>query len=78
MKERNPIRAWRDLNDVTVKDFAAMVGVQDSAVCKWEKKGVSAVKALDVHRATGIPLHRLRPDLYPDPANAPRSKAGAQ
>jgi DNA-binding transcriptional regulator YdaS (Cro superfamily) len=74
MIQRNPIRAWRDLNDVSVKDFAEMVGVQDSAVCKWERRGVSASKALDVHRATGIPLHRLRPDIYPDPDDAARGK----
>jgi len=72
MEQISPIRLWRELNDITVKHFAAMVGVQDSAVCKWEKKGVSAVKALDVHRATGIPLHRLRPDLYPDPGEPAR------
>ena len=78
MEQRNPIRAWRDLNDVSVKAFAEMIGVQDSAVCKWERKGVSAAKALDVHRKPGIPLHRLRPDLYPEPGESrPRKREGA-
>lgn len=69
MTKTNPIRAWRDLHDVTVKDFAKMVGVQDSAVSKWERNRVSAAKARTVHEVTKIPLHKLRPDLY-TPENA--------
>ena len=64
MSKKNPIRAWRELHDIAVKDFAEMVGVQDSAVSKWERKRVSAAKARKVHEVTSIPLHKLRPDLY--------------
>lgn len=71
MSDISPIRAWRELHDVSVKDFAEMVDVQDSAVCKWERGAVSTKKALKVHEVTGIPLHRLRPDVYP----APRTKS---
>jgi len=71
MAKKNLLRAWRELNGVSVKDFAAKVGVQDSAVCKWERGRVSTRNALAVHEVTGIPLHRLRPDLYP----APQSEA---
>lgn len=67
MTKSNPIRLWREKHEMSVKDFAAKVGVQDSAVSKWERKGVSTVNALKVHEVTGIPLHELRPDIYPAP-----------
>lgn len=70
MANSNPIRAWRELHDVSVKDFAETVGVQDSAVSKWERSAVSTKKALKVHEVTGIPLHKLRPDIYPAPTQA--------
>lgn len=67
MRQTNSIAEWRSANDVSVKDFAELAGVQDSAVCKWERNRVSASKALKVHEITGIPLHVLRPDIYPKP-----------
>lgn len=67
MKQILSISQWRLANDVSVKDFAERAGVQDSAVCKWERGRVSASKALTVHEITGIPLHILRPDIYPKP-----------
>ncbi len=66
MTKSNPIRAWRTLEQMTVKEFAELIGVQDSAVCKWERGRVSSKNALKVHEVTGIPLHRLRPDIYPE------------
>jgi DNA-binding transcriptional regulator YdaS (Cro superfamily) len=77
MASENPIRIWRKLNGVLIRDLARQVGVQEPAVCKWERSRVSSGKALAVHRATGIPLHVLRPDLYPAPDTARRRKAEA-
>ena len=77
MSNLNVIYAWREAHDVSVKEFARMVGVQSSAVCKWERGEVSAKKALKVHEVTGIALHRLRPDIYPEPSKrqSPQSEA---
>lgn len=71
----NPIRAWRLAQGLSQREFGALVGVQDAAVTKWEKGQVSTDKALTVHQVTGIPLHRLRPDIYPDNAT-PRRRRG--
>lgn len=44
------------------------VGATKQQVCNWCRRGsVSARYAVPVHLATGVPLHRLRPDLYPSP-----------
>lgn len=77
MDKINPIRAWRELHGVTVKDLAERVGVQDSAVCKWERNRVSSGNALRLHEITGIPLHRLRPDIYPSPDHSKRKQGEA-
>lgn len=70
MTNLNPIRAWREIHKMPVKDLARRVGVQSSAICKWEKSQVSSRKALALHKVTGIPLHVLRPDIYPQPEKA--------
>ena len=70
MAKTNLIRAWRELHNCSVKEYAEKVGVQESAVCKWERGRVSVVNAIKVHEVTGIALHRLRPDVYPEPSEA--------
>lgn len=35
------------------------------AISQW--KQVPAERVLDVERATGVPRHELRPDIYPPP-----------
>jgi DNA-binding transcriptional regulator YdaS (Cro superfamily) len=42
--------------------------ITPQAVSQW--KQVPAERVLDVERATGVPRHRLRPDLYPASENA--------
>ena len=46
-------------------DLARRVGVNKSAVARWAVRRVPAERVLEVERATGIPRHELRPDLYP-------------
>lgn len=38
--------------------------ITPQAVSQW--KQVPAERVLDVERVTGVPRHRLRPDLYPE------------
>jgi len=39
--------------------------ITPQAISQW--KQVPAERVLDVERATGVPRHKLRPDLYPEP-----------
>ena len=40
------------------------------AVYQWKR--VPSHQVLEVERITGLPRHRLRPDLYPAPNEAPQ------
>ncbi len=57
-------------NRGALSKIAREVGVQRAAVCKWQTRGIPAERVLDVERATGIPRHELRPDLYPVPSSS--------
>lgn len=63
----SPIRAYRQAAGLSQTEFGKLFGVLAPAVCKWEEGKVSVQYALAVHKATGIPLHDLRPDIYPAP-----------
>lgn len=45
------------------------VGVTKMAVSLWRKNGVPADRVLQIHNATGVTPHELRPDLYPNPTD---------
>jgi DNA-binding transcriptional regulator YdaS (Cro superfamily) len=48
--------------------LATKVGVKQQTISYWVKKGqVPAEMALAVERATGVPRHVLRPDLFDAP-----------
>jgi DNA-binding transcriptional regulator YdaS (Cro superfamily) len=42
--------------------------ITPQAVSQWKR--VPAERVLDVERATGVPRHELRPDIYPPPTVA--------
>lgn len=46
-----------------VTRLAEAVGVSRSAVSQWPR--VPANRVLAVEKATGVPRHELRPDIYP-------------
>lgn len=49
--------------------LAALLGMHHSSVCKWKKVGrIPTDRALAIHRLSGIPLHEMRPDVWPAPA----------
>lgn len=75
MAKKNPLKAWRLSQGLSQREAGQKFGVQDAAVTKWEQGQVSAGKALTVHNVTGIPLHDLRPDLYPAPEVSSTSEA---
>lgn len=67
----HPLRKYRDKHKISQAKLASLIGVQDAAVCKWEKGKVSVNKVLEVERVTGIPRYILRPDIYPVPDKPP-------
>lgn len=74
------IKKWRDEHKLTQAAAGALVGVTQPTWAKWEDGQVPPEQCLPVHRATGIALHELRPDIYPVPQRraTDRRKAGAQ
>lgn len=47
----------------TGNELASRIGVTPQALSQWAK--VPPLRVLDVEKASGIPRHDLRPDLYP-------------
>ena len=45
------------------KVLAGRIGVTPQALSQWSQ--VPPRRVLDVERASGVPRHELRPDLYP-------------
>lgn len=48
--------------------LASTLGVTAQALSQWVR--VPPLRVLDVERATGVPRHELRPDIYPVEAPA--------
>ncbi len=50
----------------SVTKLAAALDVAPQAISQWDR--APAMRVLDIERATGVPRHELRPDVYPPPA----------
>ena len=62
----NQIAKFRKKAGLTLCALGEMIGVQKSAVHKWERgRPPSPSSAIQIERVTGIPRHDLRPDLWP-------------
>jgi DNA-binding transcriptional regulator YdaS (Cro superfamily) len=47
--------------------LARQLGRKTGTVAAWKTRGrIPAEEVLEVERVTGIPRHRIRPDIYPD------------
>lgn len=69
--DKSPLAAFRMAHGLSQADLAKKLGVDGSGtISKWENKRVPAERVLDVSRVTGIPPHRIRPDIYPEPSKA--------
>lgn len=64
--EMTPLESAIKAAGGTQADLAKVIGCTQQAVSKWATDGrVSRFFVLQVEAATGVPRHRLRPDLYP-------------
>lgn len=61
----HPLTSYRKQSDMTLDQLAQKLGVQRSAVCKWERRRVPAERVIEIERVTGLHRSQLRPDLYP-------------
>lgn len=47
-------------------EVARLLGIAQQSVSEWVARGVVPPKrVLEIERLTGVPRHRLRPDIYP-------------
>ena len=49
----------------TMTALAEELGVSRASVSAWKWRGIPAAHCLKIHALTGVPLHDLRPDIYP-------------
>jgi DNA-binding transcriptional regulator YdaS (Cro superfamily) len=61
------------------REVATALGISTEAVRRWRvgSNGLRAEPAMEIHRKFGIPLHQLRPDLWPPDRTPPRRKRPA-
>ena len=74
------LQQWRATNKLTQAEAGARAGVAQGTWAKWEAGQVPPEQCLTVHGVTGIPLHCLRPDIYPESLSdrrKPRKREGA-
>ena len=56
-------------NQGSQAEVARKCGVSPQAITKWLSR-IPAERVLEVEKATGLPRHELRPDLYPPEESA--------
>ena len=44
--------------------MAKLIGIKQQSVSKWRRFGVPPLRVGQVSKVSGIPRHRLRPDIY--------------
>lgn len=58
--------AWLNAERGRRQKLAEALDIYQSALSQWNQ--VPATRATEVSNFTGIPLHQLRPDVFPAPA----------
>ena len=61
---------WEMAIDVagSATKLAEQIGVTRACVSSWKWRGIPPTQCLKVHEVTKVPLHQLRPDVYPTPS----------
>lgn len=66
MDQKPPLQRYREAQKLSLAAFASHFGIDKSTALRWQFR-VPAERALAVSEVTGIPLHELRPDVFPAP-----------
>jgi DNA-binding transcriptional regulator YdaS (Cro superfamily) len=61
---KSPITLFREKTNQSLEAFGKMFGVEKTTVRYWERVRVPPERVAEIEKATGIPRHELRPDLY--------------
>lgn len=63
----HPIRISRQEKGLSLAELAAALGTSKAELSRWEtgKRKVPAHRAVKVAEITGVPVHLLRPDVFP-------------
>lgn len=67
MDTQSALRRYREREGKTLDEIATAFGVHKTSVLRWEEGRVPAERAATLSSLTGIPLHELRPDIFPAP-----------
>lgn len=62
----NPLRKWRETNELSVNEAARRVKVTVAMWSRWENgaRRVPAERVLDIEKITGVSRHLLRVDVF--------------
>lgn len=67
-EHKSPLRSYREVERLSLEGLGALFGVHKTTVMRWEDGAIPAERVIEIESKTGIPRHRLRPDLYARPA----------
>jgi DNA-binding XRE family transcriptional regulator len=60
----SPLTSYRSEHGLSLQALADRFGVNKTTVHYWETEQVPSTRVVEIEKATGIPRHELRPDLY--------------
>ncbi|TCN30310.1 helix-turn-helix domain-containing protein [Sinorhizobium americanum] len=70
MENRSPIARYREEHDLTLKEFGALFGVDQSTALRWERGlNLTPKRAVEIETVTNREI--LRGELLPDIFGAP-------
>ena len=76
----HPLKTYRAQHDLSLQNFADLLGVQGTTISKIEtgRQPASAKMAIEIERVTGgvVPRHILRPDFWDAPEQAAERPRG--
>ena len=76
LRMSNVFRKWRkEVAGLTQIQAAERFDVSQPTISKWEQGKFAPEQCPQIHQVTGIPLHELRPDIYPKPQFTQASEA---
>lgn len=63
------LSAYRRDRNLTLEQAGAQFGVDKTTFMRWEAGAIPPKRVAEVSFMTGVPMHLLRPDVFPAPKN---------